>query len=558
MAECARLRGYRVATPAILLALAAAVTAGVSQPHRVAAQVQQGIDVSEYQGSIDWQQVGASGKSFAYIRAGDGSSYDDPDFQSNWNGARAAGITRGAYLFFEPSMDPGAQAGLLEQQLRSVHFVQGDLTPAIDVETTDGEPASTVVANLQTAVSDLGSYLGVLPVIYTSPDWWDNTIGSSAFTKDPLWVADWCGSCSSPSLPASGWGGNGWSAWQYSDAGSVPGIQGSVDLDQGGDSPLPYWEPFRPQVGALGATVTPDGTQLLFWQEPGNYHLLEGWYSGGDWNGPADLTVGQFGGAAPIYSAPAVAVTPDDTQQLVFWQGWADHLYEAWFAGARWNGPVDLTASAFGGVDPLANAPTVAVTPDGSTELVFWRGVDGHLYEAWYAGGHWNGPADWTAGALGSAAAPASSPSVTVTPDGSSQLVFWQDTNGHLSEAWWAGGRWNGPADWTSDALGGGALLSSSPGVAVTPDGSSQVVFWSDADGHLWEAWWAGGRWNGPADWTAWRFGNQGLLTAAPAVAVTPDGSSQLVFWQGAGENLWEAWWAGGRWNGPSDWTLGG
>ena len=76
--------------------------------------------------------------------------------------------------------------------------------------------------------------------------------------------------------------------------------------------------PFRPQVGPVGVTVAPDGTQLLFWQGPGNDHLLEGWYSAGDWNGPADLTIGQFGGNSPIYSAPAVTATPDGTQQLVF------------------------------------------------------------------------------------------------------------------------------------------------------------------------------------------------------------------------------------------------
>lgn len=529
---------------------------GVSSPLRAAAGNLQGIDVSQYQGGISWSQVAASGISFAYIRAGDGASYDDPNFQTNWKGARGAGVIRGAYLYFEPSEDPTAQANLLLKQLSAVGFLQGDLVPAIDVETTNGLPPATVAANLQTTVSVVSRAIGALPAIYTSPQWWDSNVASSALTADPLWVANWCGSCAGPSMPASNWGGHGWAIWQYSDAGSVPGIAGSVDLDQtGGASPFPYYEPFRPYVGAVSTTVTPDGTQLLFWQDPSNDHVVEGWYSGGNWNGPADLTVGQFNGATPAYSAPAIAVTPDDTQQLVFWQGPYDHLFEAWWAGGRWNGPLDLSQQ-LAGTPVLANAPTATLTTDGSTQLVFWRGIDNHLYEAWYAGGKWNGPADWTL-VLGAGAQPASAPSVSVTPDGSSQLVFWSGANGDLYEAWWAQARWNGPVDWSSGPLAG-ARLASAPSAAVTPDNSSQLVFWRAANGDLQEAWFAGGRWNGPADWTAGPFAGNAPLTSAPSVTVTNDNTQQLVFWQGANDNLWEAWWAGGRWNGPVDWTLGG
>ena len=208
---------------------------------------QQGVDVSCFQYScssahtpINWSQVANAGVSFAYIRAGEGITYQDPDFQGDWNGAMAAGVTPGAYLFFHPSLDPHQQASNLINQLHSVSFVRGDLIPAIDVETTDNQPSSTIVANLQTVVSDVSNAIGEPPAIYASPYWWDDNVGSSAFTSDPLWVACWqCGS--SPAMPANNWGGYGYQAWQWTDNGSVPGITGVVDQDAGNPVP-PLWD----------------------------------------------------------------------------------------------------------------------------------------------------------------------------------------------------------------------------------------------------------------------------------------------------------------------------
>jgi hypothetical protein len=217
------------------------------------------------------------------------------------------------------------------------------------------------------------------------------------------------------------------------------------------------------------------------------------------------------------------------------------HLFEAWYAGS-WNGPVDWTAR-WGGRGLLASAPSV-VPAAGGEQLVFWRGTDGHLWEAWYTG-VWNGPADFsTLGTL------ASAPSATITPDGTQQLVFWQGVDNRLTEVWYARS-WNGPVEWT--ALGS---ISSPPSVAVTPDGSTQLVFYRSPGGHLLESWYAGS-WNGPVDWTASAFGGNGPLTSSPSAAVTPDGSTQLVFWQGPGATLWEGWYAGGGWHGPVNFSAG-
>jgi hypothetical protein len=286
-------------------------------------------------------------------------------------------------------------------------------------------------------------------------------------------------------------------------------------------------------VGAPQVAVTPDGsTQLVFWRGANN-QLAEAWYTG-TWNGP--ISFPQLG---TLTSTPAVAVSKDGKTQLVFWQGPAGHLFEAWYTGT-WNGPVDITDSYLGGRAILASAPSVVTTRDGS-QLVFWRGTDGHLGEAWYASGAWHGPADFSH--LGSLA---SAPSATVTADGSTQLVFFQGTDGRLTEDWFTG-VWNGPMRF-------GAIVSQ-PTVAVTPDGSTQLVFYKGSTGHLLESWYTVGGWHGPVDWTVGAFGGAAILPSSPSATVTVDGSTQLVFWQGAGSTLWEGWYTRGAWHGPVNWS---
>ena len=169
----------RIAATATLFAL---LTVPLGLSRVVGAQasgVREGIDVSSFQGtSIAWHSVAASGISFAYIRAGDGSSNPDGAFGVNWRGATSSGVTPGAYLFFEPSQSPVAQADLLISQLRSVGFTNGDLIPAIDVETTDGQPRSVVVANLRTMVDTVSAAIGSLPAIYAAPAWWNGNVDS--------------------------------------------------------------------------------------------------------------------------------------------------------------------------------------------------------------------------------------------------------------------------------------------------------------------------------------------------------------------------------------------
>ena len=90
-----------------------------------------GIDVSYWQGTINWSAVAGDGVRFAIVRISDGS-YRDTQFAANWNGARAAGLIRGAYQFFEPGQDPIAQADMVVAAVGRLG--PGDMPVTIDVE----------------------------------------------------------------------------------------------------------------------------------------------------------------------------------------------------------------------------------------------------------------------------------------------------------------------------------------------------------------------------------------------------------------------------------------
>ncbi len=185
-----------------------------------------GIDVSDYDGTIDWNAVYAAGKQFAIIRASDGTGYLDKKFSANWHGAKAAGLVVGAYQYFRPKQDPIAQADLMLHFLTSVSFVAGDLPPVIDVEGNDGLDNATVLARINAWLLHIKTSTGRLPVLYSSARVW-NILGNPTPSPLPyLWNAQWNVGC--PNLPPN-WGRLRF--WQYTDSGSVPGIEGPVDLD---------------------------------------------------------------------------------------------------------------------------------------------------------------------------------------------------------------------------------------------------------------------------------------------------------------------------------------
>jgi lysozyme len=201
-------------------------TAWTSQPVTVCAGAStvKGVDVSVYQGSVDWSSVKAAGVDFGIARVSDGTANPDSTFAGNWSGMKAAGVVRGAYQYFRASVDPTAQADLVVSSVGTLEA--GDLAPVADIETLDGESGATLVANLATWVSVIKSKTGRTPIIYTAPGFWDDLPSTSQFSGETLWVANWEVSC--PDTPTP-W--TGWTFWQNADDGSVAGISGAVDTD---------------------------------------------------------------------------------------------------------------------------------------------------------------------------------------------------------------------------------------------------------------------------------------------------------------------------------------
>ncbi|HEY1954774.1 MAG TPA: GH25 family lysozyme [Polyangiaceae bacterium] len=188
--------------------------------------VVKGVDVSIYQGSVDWSKVKAAGKVFAIARVSDGTGTIDSTFATNWKGMKAQGLVRGVYQFFEPGDDPTKQADLVSSQVKSAGgFDAGDLPPVMDMEVTGGQTDATIQSHMQTWLDTIEKSIGRKPIIYTNLNTSSHFGGK--FTGYPLWVASWGASC--PTMPN---GFKGWKFWQDADNGSVSGISGAVDTDE--------------------------------------------------------------------------------------------------------------------------------------------------------------------------------------------------------------------------------------------------------------------------------------------------------------------------------------
>ncbi len=194
-----------------------------------------GIDVSHWQGEIDWPAVAAAGVTDVVIKMGEGATYVDPAFARNWRGAAAVGLHVGAYHYFRAlSSTPKEQAESIARNLAQAGFDPARNLLALDVEERNNADASP--ERMAEGVHELLARIredvapGYVATIYTSPNDWDLRVDWRRydFGVHPLWVAHW--GATPPRLPRS-WAGRGWRRWQYSDAGRVAGIDAPVDLN---------------------------------------------------------------------------------------------------------------------------------------------------------------------------------------------------------------------------------------------------------------------------------------------------------------------------------------
>jgi lysozyme len=189
----------------------------------------EGVDVSVYDGTVDWAQLAASGRAFAIAKATEGASFTDSQFPTNWPAMKSAGIVRSAYHFFHCDADPTAQATFFLGVMGALE--PGDLPPSLDFEDTTTCAPSTGIAMAIEWLDAVASATGTLPILYTSVNvlsQFQNTQSLAGHAQ--LWVASRGVTC--PDLPAPF---AAWSFWQYSLTGTAPGLpnsNGMADLDQ--------------------------------------------------------------------------------------------------------------------------------------------------------------------------------------------------------------------------------------------------------------------------------------------------------------------------------------
>ncbi len=185
-----------------------------------------GVDVSRYQGDIDWKTLSGEDISFAYIKATEGSSHVDPRFAYNWEEAGKTDLRIGAYHFFSFESSGETQA---DNFISAVEAKEGMLPPVIDVEfygkfskvNTDVEKAR---AKLRVMVDRLTEHYGMKPVLYVTDDSLTTLIGSE-FGDCDVWYRSVYGAVDE---------GIEWTFWQFSNRFRLSGYEGEeryVDMN---------------------------------------------------------------------------------------------------------------------------------------------------------------------------------------------------------------------------------------------------------------------------------------------------------------------------------------
>ena len=186
-----------------------------------------GIDVSKYQGLIDWDRVKGAGVRFAWIKASEGGDHADERFSENWANSRAAGVRRGAYHFVYWCRPWQEEMANFEQ----IAPVEPDsLPPVLDVEATPTSKTckrhlyrDEVLAEMREMLQEMERHFHKKPVIYTTVDFYAGILQDHGLEDYPIWVR------STKYFPTVKYGDRRWHFWQYQSDGHIDGIEGKVD-----------------------------------------------------------------------------------------------------------------------------------------------------------------------------------------------------------------------------------------------------------------------------------------------------------------------------------------
>lgn len=186
-----------------------------------------GIDISHYQGKINWDRLRSNALidgcplRFIIVKATEGSSQIDPNFNDNFYQAREYGFVRGAYHFWSVHSSARAQANFF---LKKVHLLTGDLPPVLDIEhKSQGQSVEDFQTDVLTWLHIVEDKYHVKPIIYTYYKFKQAYLSTPVFDDYPYWIAHYY-------VDKVEYKGK-WKFWQHTDTGVLPGITGNVDLN---------------------------------------------------------------------------------------------------------------------------------------------------------------------------------------------------------------------------------------------------------------------------------------------------------------------------------------
>ncbi len=199
------------------------------------AQTVLGIDVSTYQGTINWTQVKAAGYTFSWAKATEGLTVKDGQYLNNASNGVSAGMYMGAYHFAHPDVN-STNAGAISEanyflSVAGPYIKTCQLPPALDLEVSNSLTSAQLTSWVQAWMTTVKNATGITPILYTDGSI-ANSLGSSMASFCNLWIADPDGSATvAPSATYCGVWFPNWSFKQYSWTGTIPGISGNVDVD---------------------------------------------------------------------------------------------------------------------------------------------------------------------------------------------------------------------------------------------------------------------------------------------------------------------------------------
>jgi GH25 family lysozyme M1 (1,4-beta-N-acetylmuramidase) len=242
---------------ALAVSLISAVLVAVPASPAVASATKvPGIDVSKWQGDVDWAAVASTPVRFVIMRATIGNTasearFVDPRYDEYLAEATANGLVVGAYHRANVGRAEGDATAEANFFVNKAQIAGGDVVPVLDIEERHGLTVAELQDWVRTWVKRVFALTGVRPMLYSSPNFWRVNMGDTAWFADrgyPLWIAHW--GVPAPSVPAENWGGHGWTFWQWTSTGTVSGISTAVDRDRFNGTSL-----LRGKIASL--TVTP-------------------------------------------------------------------------------------------------------------------------------------------------------------------------------------------------------------------------------------------------------------------------------------------------------------